>query len=89
MKKVLLTLLASSVSLAVILLAIATARADAIASRNIKSAISEPVVQFANLNLANFSFNAIDSKSYPILHQWGCSCAACTEPSRQLSLIKS
>ncbi|AFY78569.1 MAG: hypothetical protein IGR93_09280 [Hydrococcus sp. C42_A2020_068] len=89
MKKVLLTLLASSVSLAVILLAIATARADAIASRNIKSAISGPVVQFVNLNLANFSFNAIDPKSYPILHQWGCSCTACTEPSRQLSLIKS
>jgi hypothetical protein len=86
MKRVLLTLLASSVSLAATLLVASTAHAAPIASRNIKPAISTPVIQIVNLNLTNLSLNSTNQQSNPFLHQLGCSCAVCARASRQPSL---
>jgi hypothetical protein len=84
MLKNLLTLLATSASLAFILSVASSAYAAPIIELNNAPAISSAsVVQAINLNLANPKLNLIARRDNSILHNLGCACAYCAGASRQ------
>ncbi|NJK49614.1 hypothetical protein HC931_16975 [Candidatus Gracilibacteria bacterium] len=86
MYKNLLALLATSTSLAVMLLMAHAAYAAPVVAKDLDFAVSTPVIRVVNLNLANPTLNLINQTSNPILHNFGCACASCTSASRQPSI---
>lgn len=82
----LLALLAASASLSVMLLIANAAYAAPIAVQNFNLAISTPIVRTVNLNFANPILNLTSQNSNPILHNLGCTCAACANSSRPPSI---
>ena len=84
MNRATLTLLASSWSLAAVILITNPANAAPVATQAIEPMISIPAAQVVNLHRAAPMLNLTDQQRNPIIDQLGCSCAACMKALSQM-----